>query len=435
MMTRTQASVLGRRQVLGGCLALVAGCGSSAARTAGSTAAREPAAPPGAPPRPPTPTCESGLRDTALSDREREVLQGIVEEGRRQDSTAIVVLRGAECLVEAYADGYDCAPLAAMSASKSVTSMAIGHIIASGSLSLDTAVATVIPEWRGDGRSEITVRHLLSHTSGLDPRRADRAKETIRARAAASALTSAPGALFRYNNNAVDVLAVVAAEVTGLPLDAYLQRHILGPLGIEDASWEKDAEGTPGAAGELFIKPMDLAKLGMLMAGHGRWEGAQILAEDWVRASVVPSQDQVASCGLLWWREGRFAFVLTPAILDELVARGLSSAAQERLRPLVMQPFREHEGYLAALNEAVGEERLPALTMEPFPISPFGSVEVEEPLGFSARGWLGQYLVVLPGRSIVGVRMRRPTDADYENSAQEVSAYPTFSRDLAMLVR
>jgi CubicO group peptidase (beta-lactamase class C family) len=359
-----------------------------------------------------------------------------LEEGAEAShTTALVVVKDGKIVAEKYRSGYDRGPLVAMSASKSIVSMAMGALIGDGKLKLETTLGELFPETRGTPKEKISVRQLLNHTSGLDPKRI-KGEEKIRERALGPALAFAPGSCFQYNNNAVDFLAVVAQKASGQPLDAYLEKRLFEPLEITDASWMKDPEGVPRGAGELIIRPVDLAKLGQLMLDGGTWKGKQLLAREWIELSTAAGQEHSEDCGLLWWREGTFKRRLTPCVLEAWKRVGLDAAAVERARGLVGRTFADVAAYHAAVKEALGKdgaEKLEKLIETEIHL-PFVMDTADGPVhGYSARGMLGQWLVVIPGKRLVGVRMRGGEGVDAKDP--DAWSYRAFAKDLAGLFR
>jgi CubicO group peptidase (beta-lactamase class C family) len=347
-----------------------------------------------------------------------------------EHSSAIVIVQDGAIVAEAY-HGKPSGPLIAMSASKSVVSLAVGALVADGKLTLDTELASVLPEWRG---ARLTVRALLTHTSGLDPARANFKSTGIVENALASKQLFAPGARFQYNNNAVDLLAAVVGRVAGMPLDEYLEERLFKKLDIIGAYWLKDTHGVPRGAGELYIRPVDLAKLGQLMLDGGAWKGEQLLPRDWIDQSVAAGQSITEDCGLLWWREGRFAEVMTDSVLDAWREAGVAAPELALARPLVGKKFGETSELYRALEGALGAAwpRVQALLHKGNHVPTSYRVADGAVKGFSARGWLGQTLVVYPKARLVGVRMRAPDDADYQGG-DEKDAYNSFADDVCRL--
>jgi CubicO group peptidase (beta-lactamase class C family) len=365
------------------------------------------------------------------------VLAEIVAAAEREHSSALIVARSGKVVLERYWPS-DQGPLVAMSATKSIAALAIGLLLEQKKLSsLDEPVATFFPAWKADPRkSRITLRHLMNHTSGLNPVRLKGWREAdLAAHALASDLIAEPGTRFAYNNNAVDFLGTIVRKAAGWFLDDFLQAHLFGPLEISGVYWMKDAHGNPRAAGELFIHPLDLAKIGVVLAQGGRWRGRQIVPEAWITESIAQSQPFAPNCGLLWWREAHLRWILGESARAEWArVDGLRDAA-ERVRSLANRPFATREALLQALRESIGKAAYRELNVAFFSGKiPFFTVELAGPVvGFSARGWLGQYLVVFPEKKLVAVRMRAPTKADYGGGITR-DAYPQFPLDVRRLV-
>ena len=132
---------------------------------------------------------------------------------------------------------YDAASLTKVLA----TTPSIMLLIERGRVQLDAPVATYIPEFSGQGKESITVRHLLTHTSGLRPGLGsqpawsgyDRAIEL----ACAEKPQQAPGTGFRYSDINFIVLGEVVRRASGSPLPAFAAREIYGPLKMRDTGF------------------------------------------------------------------------------------------------------------------------------------------------------------------------------------------------------
>jgi CubicO group peptidase (beta-lactamase class C family) len=174
-----------------------------------------------------------------------------------------------------------------MSVTKSVVALAIGKLITDGKLSsVDQPVADFYPEWKQGSKRRMTIRHLLSHTSGLQNVR-HTGEEIYPAPdfvqlALSAELDSEPGEKFSYNNKAVNLLAGVVERCSGQPLDEYLRDHLFNELGIDRYGWTRDRSGNPHAMSGLQIAPKDLLKIGRLVLNRGSWEGRQVLSSEWL---------------------------------------------------------------------------------------------------------------------------------------------------------
>ncbi|HYI09819.1 MAG TPA: exo-beta-N-acetylmuramidase NamZ domain-containing protein [Thermoanaerobaculia bacterium] len=117
------------------------------------------------------------------------------------------------------------------------TAPSIWLLVARGKLQLDAPVRSVLPEFT-DGA--VTVRHLLTHTSGLRPGldRTDWSgyEEGIR-RAAALVPQNRPGAVFRYSDVNYILLGEIVRRVSGEPLDVFAKKNIFTPLAMHDTGF------------------------------------------------------------------------------------------------------------------------------------------------------------------------------------------------------
>lgn len=366
-----------------------------------------------------------------------EALAALVEEAKRQSSSAVVVVHRGAVVLEHYAsDELREEKVCAMSASKSIASLAIGMLIDEGKLTgLDQPAAEVFTEWKGTEKEPITLRMLLTHTSGLDPERTCVKTGRI-ADALGSKLLSPPGTAFRYNNAAVDLLALLVKRAAGEGLDAYLDKRLFRPLGVTDVDWVRDQDGLPRAAGELLIRARDLARVGELVLAGGEHEGKRLVSQEWLARSMEPGTPLAPECGLLWWRDcPRMRVGITEPVLAGWRAAGVDPATIEGVAPMVGQPllvpeFRRRIRTLVepaavdALNQAIVPKGvMPWEVLETGPVLP------------AAKGWLGQFLVIDREARLVAVRMRRARQSDYEEGSQEQDGFRDFSAHVYGLTR
>ena len=82
-------------------------------------------------------------------------------------------------------------------------------------------------------------------------------------------------------------MSIILQKITGLTLRDYARQKLFEPLGITAVEWSIDPQGyTTGNSG-LRLKPRDMAKIGYLYLQQGRWNGAQIVPQQWVTASTT----------------------------------------------------------------------------------------------------------------------------------------------------
>ena len=181
------------------------------------------------------------------------------------------------------------------SAAKTLTNALVGILVGRGELDLDAPAP--IPEWSAadDPRREITLRHLLHMSSGLERTGggaypvyydgADAVEAITRAR-----LEAPPGSRWSYANR--DTLLLVRAMRHALGDEAYwrLPRSaLLGRIGMRSTVPEMDPYGNFVLSSQIFSTPRDLARLGLLYLHDGVWNGERILPEGWVEFSTQPA--------------------------------------------------------------------------------------------------------------------------------------------------
>ncbi|MEW5982658.1 MAG: exo-beta-N-acetylmuramidase NamZ domain-containing protein [Acidobacteriota bacterium] len=200
------------------------------------------------------------------------------------------------------------------------TTTSVMILLQEGRIRLNDRVASFIPDFGRYGKGEITVRHLLTHVSGLRPD-VDLGEpwvgyEKAIALAAEEVPTTAPGERFVYSDINFFLLGEIVARVSGMPLDRFARERIFLPLGMKDTTfnppdalrpriaptqlctpygWPCDGPdqimlrgmvhdptarrmgGVAGHAG-LFSTAADLARYCRMVLSGGRLDGARVLS-------------------------------------------------------------------------------------------------------------------------------------------------------------
>ena len=213
------------------------------------------------------------------------------------------------------------------------TTPAVMLLIQRGQVKLDAPVCTYIPEFTGDGRERVTVRELLTHTSGLPPDLPAygwHGYSTAIHMACATKLQSVPGTTFKYSDINFILLGEIVQRVTQMPLQVFVQREIYGPLKMDDTEFlppnskrariaptamlngrpmrgiveDPSARRMGGVAGDagLFSTASDLARYARMMLNNGELDGAHIFSPETVRLMTTPQAPPAARVlhGLGW---------------------------------------------------------------------------------------------------------------------------------------
>lgn len=240
------------------------------------------------------------------------------------------------------------------SVSKSFTSTAIGLAIDAGLLSLDDPVisffnADELPETVSDNLAAMTVRHLLTMTTG-------HSKDTVEALSRDRRMVkiflgldveNAPGSQFVYNSGATYMLSAILQRLTGERLLDYLRPRLFEPLGISEATWQVSKEGITVGGWGLSVNTESLACFGQLLLQHGAWQGEQLVPAEWFEAATsqqVPNEneenpDSHQGYGFQYWRgrhntyraDGAFGqfVIIVPEHDAVVVTTSASNNAQE----------------------------------------------------------------------------------------------------------
>ena len=126
-------------------------------------------------------------------------------------------------------------------------------------------------------------------------------------------MATEPGKAFNYSSGATELLAYILQKETGEDIDAYGEKYLFAPLGIEH-HWKRTYMGLVDTEGGLYLKGEDLAKIGYLYLHAGIWNGKQLVSKEWVKESLAPHVDAEENFkyGFKWWlypMNGKYAWM------------------------------------------------------------------------------------------------------------------------------
>ncbi|SAK69512.1 beta-lactamase [Caballeronia calidae] len=262
------------------------------------------------------PLHEAGLaqaqpEDANVDSRELVRLSQWIRE-QKLDVYSLLVVKDGKLIFERYGAGASRdSNYELYSVTKSVTSMVAGMLIGQGKVSLDDSVAT-LASWRPDLRADfadkrnVELKHVLSMSSGLHydfKPKDDPIYYTAPDRLKLAAKTNpkaAPGSQFEYTDINPILAAAMLSAAAHEPVERYAQANLFGPLGMKHAVWERaDRSGLVSAGWGLRLRAVDMAKIGMLVLDHGRWQGRQVVPQQWITQMTSPGV--APYFGYYWW--------------------------------------------------------------------------------------------------------------------------------------
>lgn len=356
-----------------------------------------------------------------------EVLQKLTYRCKESKSDSVLITQNGRVLFEYRSNPY-WQPLEANNITKSIAALAIALLMDEGKISsVDVPIYEFYPEWNQGNKRLITLRHILTHTSGLqaDPSHEDIyiAKDIVQLALTADLVTQ-PGTCYFYNDKAVNLLSGIVKKVSGKSLSEYLALKLFGPLGIENVSWLSDSCGNEYAMSHMIITAPDLVKIGEVLANGGYYRGQRFLNKEWIDLMISPGCFGEPFCGMLWslnfynvecWWDSQLLQQYQECGIEPQYIQCLQSL-QGRVMNMdgrIITP----RGYNFFCKEMItllgGSDRAENFISQVRSCHlPIARWSVGAMKSFSARGQQGQQLAIYPSQKVVAVRLTRSTTAD-----------------------
>ncbi|MCI5058475.1 MAG: beta-lactamase family protein [Flavobacteriales bacterium] len=221
-------------------------------------------------------------------------------------TVSLLVIRNDTILFEKYYNGYsEQTPVQNFSVTKPITTSLIHFAIEDGFIqSIDQKVKDFIPEYEGRKEGEITLAQLMNMTAGYKSDYANPFKVSLMyyAKKRSNYITKYrakenPGQKFRYSSYSTSLLGYCLEKAIQKPASKYLEEKIWTRIGTEfpAAMVAHQDSGEMHFCG-LVAQARDLAKIGRLFINNGKWQGEQIVGEEWVEG--IKNRDTLNGN---WW--------------------------------------------------------------------------------------------------------------------------------------
>jgi CubicO group peptidase (beta-lactamase class C family) len=227
------------------------------------------------------------------------------------NTTSFIVIKDGLIHYEGYFNGYSRESIVtSFSIAKSFLSALTGIAIQEGYIhSVEDKVVTYVPELKSKGLDEMTIRHLLTMSSGVRYITDDEASPiqfltlqseqasayyhpNLRARALdVTPDGTIPGSRYKYNDYLPQLIGIILERTMQRPVSQYLEEKMWKPLGMEfPASWSLDSNkyGFEQMQTGINARAIDFAKFGQLFLDEGNWRGQRVISAAWVKESTSP---------------------------------------------------------------------------------------------------------------------------------------------------
>lgn len=292
-------------------------------------------------------------------------------------SVAFLIIKDDSIVHEQYWDGYSGSSLSnSFSMAKSIIAMLVGVAIDEGKIkNIDEPVADFIPEFKETPKNKITIKHLLMMSSGLDwnegyssltsqVTEAYYGKDLYKQVTSLKAIEE-PGKIWNYKSCDTELLGIILTKATGMSVAEYASQKLWIPMSANHAAqWSLDQDGGYEKAYCCYYSnARDFARFGKLYLQKGNWNGQQIIDTNYVNVSTT--------------------------------ANMLSDAETK-------QPATNY-GYQMWITD-------------------YDSHHI-----FYMRGILGQYVIVVPDKNLIIVRLGKERSTDANGKAND---YPIFIEEV-----
>jgi CubicO group peptidase (beta-lactamase class C family) len=222
---------------------------------------------------------------------------------RQSTGHAVLIMVDGATVYENYHNGWSVeAAHRLASGTKSFAGVAATVAVGEGLFDFDDPVSETIAQWKDDPRlSRVTIRQLLSLTSGIDP--GDNSVVLPYRQAIQSAAKHRPGTKFEYGPNPFQVFGELMRRKVpphNRSMLDYLQQRVFEPIDLEIGQWRQTRDGDPHVPSGAFLAAREWAKFGELLRQGGRWDSGQVVRADLLKELLTGSKAN-PRYGMTFW--------------------------------------------------------------------------------------------------------------------------------------
>lgn len=255
-----------------------------------------------------------------LDDRSLYELDSLVKEGLYSQINGIIIIKDDQLVFENYynlSGRNEVRPVGRVTFS--ILTLALDLFIADGYINLDERIQTYLPEYEEIFKDDslkklVTVRHLIEFKSGLawnESLGIDNDLFNMKSQpdwvgyVLSKPMEAPPGLRTVINSGGGMILAkILQNQLENRSLLNYMHENLFSPIGINDVHWEESPNGTLNCSNGLFLKNIELTRIGYLMLNEGRWTNKRrVISRDWV-LEITTEKSEVSnnySFGYSWW--------------------------------------------------------------------------------------------------------------------------------------
>jgi CubicO group peptidase (beta-lactamase class C family) len=249
-----------------------------------------------------------------------ELLKERIQDNTFRRVDGVVVVKSGKILIEQYFNGYDRDRLHEIrSATKSIGSALLGIAIDQDYITgIQDKLYTYFRErqpflnW-DEGKDKITLENVLNMTTGLDCNDFDSSSEGNESNVIQATdivqfmldlpVVYEPGEQWAYSTGSAHLIGAVIESAAGISVQEFAKIYLFEPLDITQYEWNTTG-GIAHTGGGFWMRPIDMAKFGQLYLNKGRWQGKQIISEEWTNEArkIHTKVTNDLGYGHLWWK-------------------------------------------------------------------------------------------------------------------------------------